>query len=169
MQDSGRDEPSGSSFESIGPRQVENAVVAAIPILEAPAQLILRRARLESHEGVREVVVDVVVLGREVVALGLSFLAHECGVFLRLVHVVRDRSHVVEEFRVDRPSVIFAKDGRADEFVSLFGDGVLEEEFFSFEEAETEPFVPNASFVGGFGGAGEPAFIDASTISTECV
>ncbi len=34
----------------------------------------------------------------------------------------------------------------------------------AFELAEAQPFVPHAAFVRGFGGAGEPAFVDAAAM-----
>ena len=92
------DEPAGAGLETVGLREIEDAVVALVPVLEAAADLRLGRARLEAHEGVGEIVADVVVLRREVIALGLAFLADEFGLRGRLVHVMRNRPHVVEEF-----------------------------------------------------------------------
>ena len=126
--------------------------------------LVLGRAGLQAHEGVAEVVIDVVVLRREVVALGLAFLADELGVGRALVHVVRDRPHVVEEFGIDGPAVVFLVHRFADQARAGFGDGVAEQEVLAFEGAEGEPFVPDAAFVGGFGRAGEPALVDAAAV-----
>src|SRR5690606_11939159 len=74
MQHARRNQPAGAALQAIGLRQVEDAVVPLLPILEALAELVLGRSRLEPHERVAEVVVDIVVLRREVIALGLSFL-----------------------------------------------------------------------------------------------
>ena len=108
VQHAGRNQPAGAALQPVRPRQIENAVVALAPIFEALADLGLRRARLQAHERVGEIVVDVVELRREVVALGLAFLADELGVLEALVHVVRDRAHVVEELRVHGPAVVLA-------------------------------------------------------------
>jgi hypothetical protein len=51
----------------------------------------------------------------------------------------------------------------------LFGDGVFEEEFFAFEKTEAQAFVPDAAFVGRFGGACEPTFIDSAAIGAESI
>lgn len=169
MENAWWNQPSGPSLESVSAGEVQDSVIAFVPIRQATSELVFGGSRFEAHEGVGEVVIDVVVLGREVVAFGFPFLTDQSSIFLRLVHVVGDWPHVVEEFRIDRPSVVFAEDGRADELVALLGDGVLEEKLFAFEQAEAQAFVPYTAFVGSFGGAGEPAFIDTTSISAVCV
>ena len=42
-------------------------------------------------------------------------------------------------------------------------DGVAQEELLAFERGERQPLVPDAAFVRGFGGAGEPAL--AATVA----
>ena len=85
-------------FRRYARTEVENAVVAFVPIREALAHLRLGRAGLEAHEGVREIVADVVVLRRKIITLRLAFLPDQLGLFGVLVHVMRDGAHVVEEF-----------------------------------------------------------------------
>ena len=70
-----RDQPTGSPLQAIGAGQIENAVVALIPVLQAAADVVLRGARFEPHERVTEIIVDVIVLGREIIAFRLAFLA----------------------------------------------------------------------------------------------
>ena len=115
VEDAGTDEPAGAGLQAIGLREVEDAVVALVPILEALADLRLGGAGFEAHEGVGEIVADVVVLRREVVRLGLALLADQLRLCRALVHVVRNRPHVVEELRVDRPLLVFLPDRLADE------------------------------------------------------
>ncbi len=104
VEDAGADEPAGAGLEAVGLGEVEDAVVAFVPVLDALADLGLGGAGFEAEEGVGEVVADVVVLRREVVGLGLAFLADELGLLGALVHVQGDRPHVVEELRIDRPA-----------------------------------------------------------------
>ena len=101
----------------------------------------LRRARLQAHERVREVVADVVELRREVVRLGLAFLADELGLLGVLVHVVRDRPHVVEELRVDRPLLVLLPDVVADDLRPEFGHGVAQQELVLAGDDVAQPFV----------------------------
>ena len=162
-------QPTGTALEAIGSGEIEDSVVPSVPVFQAAPELVFGGARFEPHEGVGEVVIDVVVLGWEVVALGLAFLTDQSGILLGLMHVVGDWAHVVEEFRVDRPAVVFAEDGFADEPIALFGDGVFEEEFFALEKTEAQSFVPDASLVGRFGGACEPTFIDSAAIGAESI
>src|SRR5690242_18557886 len=51
VQHTGRDQPTGTSLQAIRTRQIEDAVVALAPILEALADVSLRRAWLKAHEG----------------------------------------------------------------------------------------------------------------------
>lgn len=167
VQDAGWDQPTGTAFESVGAGQVENTIVAAVPIFEAASEVIAGCAGFESHKGIAEVVVDVVVLGREVVAFGFPFLSDEGRIFLGLVHVMGDRPHVIEELRVDGPALVLGEDRFTDKTITAFGYGIPEKELGAFEGAEAESFVPDAAFVGGFGGAGEPTFIDTTPIGPE--
>ena len=61
---------------------------------------------LEAHERVREVVVDLVVLRRKVVGLGLAAAADPLGVLVALVHVMRNRPQVVEELAEQVPAAL---------------------------------------------------------------
>jgi hypothetical protein len=164
VEHAGIDEPAGAGFQAVGFREIEDAVVALVPILKALAHLRLGGAGFKAHEGVREVVADVVVLRREVIALGLAFLADELGLLLRLMHVVRNRPHVVEELRVNRPARILLPNVFAHERCAAIGDSLAQREALSAHDAVAQAFVRHAAFVGGFGGRSEPAFIDAAAI-----
>ena len=128
MEHARRDQPAGAGLEAIGLGVVEDAVVALVPALQAAADVVLGRARLQAHEGVGEVVAGPVELGREVVALGLPLAADLGGLLGRLVHVVGDRAEVVEELAVDRPLLVLLPDRLADHLGAVGGDGVLEGE-----------------------------------------
>ncbi len=110
VQHARRDEPAGARLEAVGAAEVEDAVVALVPILQAAADVGLGRARFQAHERVGEVVADVVVLRREIVGLGLALLPDKGGLFGILVHVVRDGPHVVEELGIDGPLLVLAPD-----------------------------------------------------------
>ena len=164
MQHARRDQPAGAPLQTVGLGEVDDPVVAAVPVLEAAADVVLRGARLQPHEGVGEVVVAVVVLRRKVVALRLAFLADELGVVERLVHVVRDRPHVVEELRVDGPLLVAIPDRLPDKLRAPLAHRVAEHESLAAEHAPGEPLVGHAALVGGFGGAGEPALVDPAAV-----
>jgi hypothetical protein len=136
-----------------------------VPVLQALAQLRLGRARLQAHEGVGEVVVDVVVLRRKVVALGLALLAGQRGMLEALVHVVRDRPHVVEELGVHRPAVVLFEHGLADQLLAAFGHGVGQSETLTLDRHVAQAFVRRAVFVRRFGRAGKPPLVDAAAVS----
>ncbi len=107
MEHPGRDQPARSRPQTVGLAEVEHAVVAAVPILQAAAHLGLRGARLQAVVGVGEVVARVVELRREVVALGLALLADLLRLLVVLVHVAGNGAEVVEELGVDRPAPYF--------------------------------------------------------------
>src|SRR5205807_5223410 len=98
VEDARADEPAGAGLEAIRLREIKDAVVALVPILKTLPHLRLRRAGFEAEESVRKIVAHVVVLRRKVVTLRLAFLADQLRLFLALVHMMRDRPHVVEEF-----------------------------------------------------------------------
>src|SRR5204863_1597031 len=91
------DRPAGSRPGAERPRQTQDAVIASAPVLQASPHLGLGGSRLETHEGEREGIEDLVVLRREVVRLRLAAAADQRRLFLTLVHVVRNRAEVVEE------------------------------------------------------------------------
>jgi len=118
----------------------------------------------EAEEGVGEVVADVVVLRREIVGLGLAFLADELGLLGALVHVQGDGAHVIEELRIDRPLAILLPDGLADDGGAALGNGLAQGEALVAGDAIAQAFVGDAAFVGGLGGGGEPAFVNAAAV-----
>ena len=137
MQHAGGNHPARAGLQAIGLRQVEDAVVALVPVLQAAADVGLGRARLQAHERVVEMVLGGVELRREVVALGLALLAGQRGVLVLLVHVVRDGAHVVEELRVDRPALVLLPHRLADDPRPGLGHGVAEQEPLALEDARS--------------------------------
>ena len=165
MQDARADQPAGAGLQAIGLREIEDAVVALVPVLEALADLRLGGAGFEAEEGVGEVVADVVVLRREVVALGLAFLADQLGLLGALVHVVRDRPHVVEELRVHRPAAVLLPDRLADDASRRSPRRPARRVKRSLaDHAVAQALVRHAAFVGGLGGGGEPALVNAAAV-----
>src|SRR4029077_8414542 len=110
MQDARVDEPSRTRLEPIGFGEIENPVIALIPVLKTSANLRPAGARLETHERVGKIVAYVVVLRRKVVRLRLAFLPHQGSLSRILMHVMRNWSHVVEKLRIDWPSLVFVPD-----------------------------------------------------------
>ena len=169
MQHARRNQPAGAALQTIRLRQVEDPVVPLVPILQALAQLSLGGARLQTHKRITKIVVDVVQLRREVIALGLPFLADELGVFELLVHVMGDRPHVVEEFGIDGPTFVLRVHRLADELVAGFADGVAQLEPLPFVQHVAQAFVDRAILVRRLGRAGEPPLVDAAAIGPEGV
>ena len=85
------------------------------------------------------------------------------------MHVVGNRPHVVEELRIDRPTVVLVENALADQIGAPFGDGLPEQELLAFEQAKTESFVPDSALVGRLGGAAKPTLIDAAAIGSESI
>ena len=124
MENTGVDEPARADLQAVSFREVEDAIVALVPALQTLADLRFCGAGLQSHESVGETIADVVLLRREIVRLGLALLPDQSGLSGILVHVVRDRAHVVEELRVNRPLRVFGPEGLADECAATFGNGL---------------------------------------------
>ncbi|MPN35238.1 hypothetical protein SDC9_182735 [bioreactor metagenome] len=171
MKHAGRHVPAGSGFEPVGFRQVGDPVVAFGEILQAGADLLLRGSRLKAEKGVGEASAVVVELRREIVALRFAALPDFFRVFVAVMHMVRQRSEVVEKFRVDRPAAAAVPEPFAEQFRAEFGDRFGERHegavrghrmTDAFVHAGERPVVRR-------GGAGQPAFIDAATGSAQRV
>ena len=96
------------------------------PVLEAAPDVVLRRAGLETHERVGKVVVELVVLRRKVVGLRLALPSNELRVRVALMHVMRNRTHVVEELTEDVPPSLLLHDLGAEQQVTGNVDGRLQ-------------------------------------------
>jgi hypothetical protein len=169
VKDARRNQPAGAGLEALLAGESEDAVVAFVPVLKAAADLGFGRAGFEAHEGVGEIVADIVVLWREVVGFGFAFLADELGLFGILMHVVRDGSHVIEKLGIDRPLLVFLPNLFADDGCAAFGDRLAQGESLFASDDVTEAFVGRAIFVGGGSGGSEPTFVDAAAIEAESI
>src|SRR3954468_21238064 len=104
------------------------------------------------------------MLWREIVRFGFSFLPYQFGLLLVLVHVVRNRSHVVEELRIHRPLSVFLPDLIADEHSSSFSDRLLQGEPLIFYHRVAQSLIESAILVGGWRRGRKPAFVNSSTV-----
>src|SRR2546426_12828968 len=82
---------------------------------------------------------------------------------------MRNRSHVVEELRIDRPLFVFTPNVFADDRGAAPGDGLLQGESLLADDNIAEALIGRAILVGGRGGGGEPAFVDPATVQAEGV
>jgi hypothetical protein len=164
VQDARANQPAGARLQAIGLGEVEDAVVALVPILDALADLGLGGAGFEAEEGMGEIVAYVVMLRREVVGLRFAFLADELGLLGILVHVQGNWSHVVEELRVHRPLAILLPDDLADDGGAAIRDRLPQREAFFADHAVAEALVGHAALVGRLGGGGEPALVNPAAV-----
>src|SRR6266446_2347827 len=166
MQEARPDQPARTGFEPIGFGKIQNAIVAAIPIRETLFNLLFGCTRFQPHEGVREIISHGVVLWRKIVTLRLTLLTHQFGMRGRLMHMVRNWTHVIEEFRVYRPATIFFPDCFPDESWAEFLNGRGKGETVVCKHAITQAFVWRPIFVRGRRGRSKPAFINAAAVKT---
>ena len=164
-----RNEPAGARLQAVGAGEVKDSIVSLVPIGDAFAHLILGCAGLQPHESVGEIVPYIVMLGREIVGLGLSFLTHQLCLSGALVHVVGDGPHVVEEFRVNRPLVVLAPNRFSDQEGTTFRDSFLKCETVFAGDHVGKPLIVRAVVVGGGRRGCEPAFVDPTTVQAKCV
>ena len=108
MQNARIDLPTSAGFKPVGPGMEQDAVIALVPVGQALTDLILRRARLKSHERMRKQIVLLVVLRRKVISFRLAFLA--CGLRDRvvLVKVMRNGSKIVKKLAEQVPAALAA-------------------------------------------------------------
>ncbi len=141
VQNSRIDLPASAGLELIGAGEIEDAVVAFIPLFETTAEVSLRCPGVQTHEGVGEVVLFEVVLRREVVGFGLAVLAYKRGLLVALVQVVRNGAEVIEELAKQIPAAILLHHGRAQEAISGGFDGLFEQGFFATELDVTQALI----------------------------
>src|SRR5262249_12922217 len=142
MKDSGIDLPARAGLQAVCAGMIENAVVAFVPDFQASNHIIFCRARLESKKRVWEIVLNYVVLPGKVVRLRLAFLADLPGELLTLMHVMRDRSEIVEEFAENVPSAFARHYIGPEQIVSCYVHRVFQQEFFAIVEMHvTQAFI----------------------------
>jgi hypothetical protein len=118
---------------------------------------------------VGEVVPDGVELGREVIAFGLPLLADQGRLILVMVHVMGNRSHIVEELGVDGPALVLVPHFLPDE-AGAFGHHRFQQgEAFAIVDHVAEAFVVRAVVVAGFRSGREPALVDAAAMRAQGV
>src|SRR5258708_4066730 len=149
MENARRHEPTRSWLQTIRLREVENAVVASVPSLEALANIFSRGAWLKAKVGMGEVAVGGIELRREVVTLRLALSAYEFGLLLTLMEVVRNGAEVVEELAIDRPAAVGFPHGLADYARAFRSNRFFEREALAGRGNKAEPFVVSAVFVHG--------------------
>ena len=128
VQDAGIDLPAGAGLQTIGAGVEEDSVVALVPFFQAAADVFFGRAGLQAHVGVGKVVLDLVVLRREVIGFRLALLAHQLGERVALVHVVGNGAHVVEELAEQVPAAFALHDVGAQQQVAGSFDGFFQQE-----------------------------------------
>ena len=169
VQDAGINQPTRARLQPIRLRQVQDPVVTLVPIFQALPHLRLRGARLKSHERVREVVPHVVVLRREVIRLRLAFLSHQLRLLGRLMHVVRNRTHVVEELRVHRPPPVLLPDRLADQRRTAVFDRLAQREPLATHHHIRQAFVRHTALVRRLRRRRKPTLVDAATVRSVSV
>src|SRR5215470_17081173 len=83
---------------------IENSILAVIPSLETLLDIVFSGSGLQAHESVRKIVFHLIVLRRKVVRFGLPLLTDLLGELVILMHVMRDRPHVVKELTQEVPA-----------------------------------------------------------------
>ena len=166
VQDAWLHEPAGANFQPVCLGNIKDAVVARVPMFKAAAHIFLGGSRYEPHESVREIVANGVVLRRKVVRLGLAFASNQRGLSIILMHVVRNRPHVVKELRVHGPLGIFLPQALADQFRARLTHRLPQRESLVANHAVRKAFIRRAIIVCSFGGGTEPAFVDAAAVQS---
>ena len=141
MQDARVDLPSGARLQAIRFRMVQDAVVALVPALQASPHIVRRGARLQAHERVWKIVVLEVVLRREIVGFRLALLPDLPGMLFHLVHVVRNRSQVIEELAEHVPAAVPRHHFGAQDLVAQLRDGVAQQHALAVDRDIAEALV----------------------------
>jgi hypothetical protein len=114
-------------------------------------------------------VVELVVLRRKVIRLGLAAAADTRGILVALVHVMRNRPEVVEELAEQVPAAVARHDRRSDQQIAGFLDRRFQQKPLAGVEMDVaEPLVRRrARSVVGIGRRREPPLVDAAAMSAQ--
>ena len=170
MENTRRHQPAGAGLQAVALAVVQDAVVPLVPALQAAADVDLGRAWLQAKEGIGEIVTDRVELRWKIVGLRLALLAHQVRLGVVLMHVMRNRSEIIEELAVDRPTFEALPDILADQARAFLGHGIAQRERpLAFDDDIAQALVRRGAFVRRGRGRGEPAFVDAAALGAERV
>ena len=103
--------------------------------------ILFRSAGFETHERVRKIVIDLVVLRRKVVSLGLALLPDLRRELIALMQVMRNRAHVVEKLAEEIPSAFALHHVRPQQKVSGGLNRVLQQKLFTAARAIRRPIL----------------------------
>ena len=70
---------------------------------------------LQAHVSVGKVIANLVVLRREIVGFGFALVSDQLGELVALMHVVRNRAHVVEKLAEQIPALFTLHDVRTEQ------------------------------------------------------
>ena len=171
MKDARIDLPPRARLEPEGAREIQNAVITLVPVCETPPHVVFGGARLESHEGVGKVIVDLVVLRRKVIRFGLALLPDQRREVVALVHVMRNRAEIVEELAQQIPAAFALHHRRANQEISGFVDKRFQQNAFAIAGAHVaQPLVFGRSrAIRCVCRRREPPFVDAAAVPAERV
>ena len=105
MQNPRIDLPSRPRLQPIRPRMEQDPVVALVPVRQALTNLLLRRARLQTHECVRKVVLSGCTAAGSSTPPACPLAGRLCDRIV-LVHVVRNGAQIVEKLAQDVPPAL---------------------------------------------------------------
>ena len=110
-------------------------------------------------------------MGRKVVGFRLALLSDELGELVALMQVVRDRPHIVKELAEEIPAALASHHVCAKQQISRGFDSIPKQELLPRLRANiTQAFIRSrVRAIGGPGGGGEPALVDAAPVAAEGV
>src|SRR4030095_2135335 len=95
----------------------------------------------------------------------LALTAEKSGLLIVLMHMVRDRSEIIEELRIDRPALVLIPHPLADQPASFDTNCFTKGEAILPGNHIAQTLVGLAVFVSGLGRRGQPALVDSATVS----
>src|SRR5579883_2013362 len=125
MQNAGRYIPPRTRLQLVCLGVIQDPVIPLVPALEAAPHVFFGRAWFQPHEGIRKIVLLEVILRWKIVSLGFGLASDPEGMLLPLVHVVGDRSLVVEKFAQDVPAAFASHYTASQQDIAQPVDGFL--------------------------------------------
>src|SRR5690606_13339536 len=102
-----------------------NFVVPFGEVLQAFLNLFFGGTRSYSKECIREITAVVVQLRRVIISFWFTLLSYFGCFLVVMVNVVRQRTHIVKEFGIHGPTLVFIPNPVTNDFAFQFIDGVF--------------------------------------------
>ena len=102
--------PAGTRLKPVGLRNIGNLVITLRKVNQTLTHIIFGCPGGKAEKGIGKIRTVVVNLRRKIIGLGFTLLSGQCGMFITMMNMMRQRPLVIKEFGVHRPALMRTPD-----------------------------------------------------------